>query len=138
MRVLAQKSSRNVVRTEPFDLSLHYCNCAICRYSGLGATKDSFIQQGGTACATRAGAGAGPRPGRAHIGCQRGRQHPKMGRARAGQRGADLPAQTAGASCRRRPCPRPHPGPACSQLIYAHCPHVCRALASANDHHTAV
>ena len=87
--------------------------------------------------ATQAGAGAGPRPARAHRGwhpCQ------KTGRARSGLRGADQPAQTACTSCRHRPCPSPHPGPACSLLVHAHCPHVCRlrALASADDPHAAV
>ena len=118
------------------DFLLHYSNCAVCRYSG--ATKGTFIQQGGSASATRAGAGAGPRPGQAHISARRGRPRPKTGRARAGRRGADQPAQTAGARCRRRPCPRPHPGPACWWLIHAHCPLVCNALASADDLHAAV
>ena len=56
----------------------------------------------------RAGAGAGPRLARAHISGRRWRLHPKTGRARAGPRGADQPAQTAGARCWHRPCPRPH------------------------------
>ena len=133
---LARKSGWNAVRTEPFDFSLHYSNCAVCRYSG--ATKGAFIQQGCSESATRAGAGAGPRPARAHISGLRWRPRPKMGRARAGPRGADQPAQTAGARCRGRPCPCPHPGPACRRLIHAHCPHVCNALASANDLHVAV
>ena len=133
---MARKSGWNAVRTEPFDFSLHYSNCAVCRYSV--ATKGTFLQQGGSASATRAGAGAGPRPVRAHISVRRGCQRPKMGRARAGQRGADQPAQTAGARCRRRPCPRPHPGQACSLLVHAHCPHVCNALFSVDDLHTAV
>ena len=60
------------------------------------------------------------------------------GRARAGRRGADQLAQTARAGCRRKPCPRPHPGQACSRLVHAHCPHVCIALASVDDPHTAV
>ena len=60
---LARKSGWNAVRTEPFDFSLPYTSCAVCRYSG--ATKGTFIQQGGSASATRAGAGAGPRPGQA-------------------------------------------------------------------------
>ena len=100
---LARKSGWNAVRTEPFDFSLPYTSCAVCRYSG--ATKGTFIQQGGSASATRAGAGAGPRPGQAHISARRGRPRPKTGRARAGRRGADPPAQTARARCRRRPCP---------------------------------
>ena len=128
---LARKSGWNAVRTEPFDFSLPYTSCAVCRYSG--ATKGTFIQQGGSASATRAGAGAGPRPGQAHISARRGRPRPKTGRARAGRRGADQPAQTAGARCRRRPCPRPHPGPACSLLVHAHCSHVCSASPSADD-----
>ena len=59
-------------------------------------------------------------------------------RAHAGWRGADQPAQTACARCRRRPCPRPHPGQAYSLLVHAHCPHVCNALARVDDPHTAV
>jgi len=135
---LARKSGWNAVRTEPFDFSLPYTSCAVCRYSG--ATKGTFIQQGGSASATRAGAGAGPHPGQARISARRGRPRPKTGRARAGRRGADQPAQTARARarCRRRPCPRPHPGQACSRLVHAHCPHVCIALASVDDPHTAV
>ena len=125
-------------RSEPFDFSLCYSNCPVCRYSG--ATKGSFIQQGCSASATRAGAGAGQRQGWAHItgSDRRASPRPTTGRARAGQRGSNQPAQTAGARCRRRPCPRPHPGPACRRLVHAHCPHVCNALASANDFHVAV
>ena len=70
------------------------------------------------------------------AGARARRREPR--RACAGLRGADQPAQTAGARCRRRPCPRPHPGPACSRLVHAHCPHVCSALASADDPHAAV
>ena len=32
---LARKSGWNAARTEPFDFSLHYSNCAVCRYSVL-------------------------------------------------------------------------------------------------------
>ena len=64
-------------RTEPFDFLLHYSDCAVCRYSG--ATWGSFIQQGCLASATRAGAGAGPRPVQAHISCLGGHQRPKTG-----------------------------------------------------------
>ena len=76
-------------RSEPFDFSLCYSNCPVCRYSG--ATKGSFIQQGRLASATRAGAGAGPAPGAgAHqpgsgLGA---RPRSKTGRARAGLRGS--------------------------------------------------
>ena len=135
---LARKLGWNAARTEPFDFSLHYSNCAVCWYSKATKGTVTFIQQGGLASATRAGAGSCPRPSRAHISSLRGRLHPKTGRARAGQRGADQPAQTAGARCRRRPCPRPHLGPACWWLVHAHCPLVCNALASANDLHAAV
>ena len=37
---LARKSGWNAARTEPFDFSLRYSNCPVCRYSG--ATKDLF------------------------------------------------------------------------------------------------
>ena len=74
----------------------------------------------------------------AHISCLYGRLCLKTGRVRASRRGADQPAQTACASCLLRPCPRPHPGPSCSLLVHAHCPHVCNALASTDDPLAAV
>ena len=133
---LARKLGWNAVRTEPFDFLLHYSNCAVCRYSG--ATTGTFIQQGCSASGTLAGAGATPRQVLAHISCRCGCQCTKMGRAHAGLHGADQPEQTAGTRCLLRPCPRPHPGPACSLLVHAHCPHVCNALPSADDPHAAV
>ena len=134
MQGLARNSGWNAARTEPFDFSLRYSNCPVCRYSG--AIKGSFIQQGGSAFATRAGAGAGPRPGRAHISCQGARQRPKTGRACAGLRGSGQPAQTAAPAAGAGLAPAHiH---ACSRLVHAHCPHVCSARASADDPHGAV
>ena len=40
MQGLARNSGWNAARTEPFDFSLRYSNCPVCRYSG--ATKDLF------------------------------------------------------------------------------------------------
>ena len=82
-------------------------------------------------CSTSAtGADAAP------AGARPGRQHPKTARARAGLGGAERLAPVAGSRCRRLPCARTHPGPACA-LVHAHCPHACSNLASANDPNAA-
>ena len=136
MQGLARNSGWNAARTEPFDFSLRYSNCPVCRYSG--AIKGSFIQQGGSAFATRAGAGAGPRPGRAHISCQGARQRPKTGRACAGLRGSGQPAQTAATAACAGLAPAHIQVPPASRLVHAHCPYVCSASASAGDPNAAV
>ena len=123
---LARNSGWNAARTEPFDFLLHYSNCPVCKYSG--ATKGSFIQQGCLVSATRAGAGAGPRQGQAHIR-GRGARPPPDGwessrwLAWFWQGSADSHTR-----CWRSPYPRPRPGPSCSLLVHTHCPHVCSTL----------
>ena len=64
---LARKSGWNAVRTEPFDFSLPYTSCAVCRYSG--ATKGTFIQQGCSAITLSARDGHWRNPRRKNREC---------------------------------------------------------------------
>ena len=45
---LAQNFGWNAARTEPFDFSLHYSYCAVCRYSVL--SNETFIYTAGLLC----------------------------------------------------------------------------------------
>ena len=112
------------------------CITVIVLSVGTVELQNIYIQQGGLGSATLAGAGAGQCLALAHISGLRWRQRQKMGRARAGWPGADRPVQTACTSCRGRPCPNPHPGPACSLLVHKHCPHVPSTLGPQTAVHT--
>ena len=118
------------------------CITVIVLSAGTVELQNICIQQGGLASATLVGAEAGQCLARAHISGRRWRQGQKMGRASAGLPGADRPVQTACTTRMGRPCPHPHPGPACSLLVHKHYPHVPTTLpstlASADDPQTAV
>ena len=96
---MANKSGWTAARTEPFDFSLRYSNCPVCRYSG--ATKGSFSQQGCSASATRAGAGEAVALARVRGG----RTSAAGARARARRRGELALACVVLASQRRQPRP---------------------------------